>query len=129
MWVPVPDELPFACAITGASAASDGPFFKHDVQFRDAGDPDRVVTLFFSVGALRLMADSLGSPVMIVDRRVWDELNRSLADSATRLQDTRFELNRLRESIPVDVDALADRLVDAMSDRFARKTGPKPRGA
>lgn len=126
VWVPVPDEPPFRCVLTGASAVSDGPFFKHDVQFRDFVEPDRPVTLFFSSLALRLMAESPGSPVEVVDAG-WP---REMRETVAGLRDEVGVLSdRVEDSglAMVDVDALADRLVGVLSEQFARKAGRKPK--
>lgn len=144
-WVTQPARYPHRCLTTFQSDAEHGPYLDTGLDYFQPMIDERGRTrvrpvmhrLYLSGDAIAQWAGANGSPIAVLDAaleteraQALDQARQELDAAKARVEELEAEVALLRErSAPVDEEALAQRLADAMEGRFARKTGPKPRRA
>ncbi len=125
-WVPVPPQFPHRCHRTGQSEEADGPFFCEGWWFAELVEPghidDREHQLIHSAQWIREMCEAPGSPFVLLTKEKSEELAVRLAQAQDRILALEADIAGRPEEIH-----LAQIDFDALDERYAKKTGPKPK--
>lgn len=128
LWVAEPRKAPHQCRRSGRASVADGPYFEDSLPYCEAPGDDRELTNYISLGWLRAITEAPGSPVVLMEREVEQELQRKLADLTAERDDLARQLAEATAPAPspIDEEALASALIIRLDDRYARRAGRKP---
>ena len=91
-WMPAPRAIPHRCVVT--RQGGDGPFWEGPLYYFAAGRnaegrlklaSPQVQRLYFSAQGLTSVLNEPGSPLVAVDREVWDDTKAALAEAEGEL--------------------------------------------
>ncbi len=141
-WEPQPLAPPHVCALTNSSEPSVGPFYESNLAFMSPfrGEDGEIrvkpqmQTLYLSAQAIREMCAEPGSPLIALERETMDDLHATLAVGNQRANDLEDRVQELQSEIEVLTRHLSpipdpNDLIPLLDERYARKTGPKPKAA
>lgn len=138
-WIDKPPHHPHRCALTLQSTAPDGPYYATGLSFFSAHSgphgpvPGRAPEqLYLSPQAFREALGADGSPLvaiptddLIAERLESQRVLLERDDLALQLEEATARIAELEANL--DPDRVADAVVTRLDERYARRTGPKPR--
>ena len=136
VWV---EKAPVPCRATGRDD-SGGPFVVEDIRmFRAEMTAEGVqlgstyaMPLVASASYVRRMCDAPGSPFVLLTRDQFAEMNALAGEHGAltaRVAELEAELESARALESTVDKVLSNGLLERLDERFAKKTGPKPKAA
>lgn len=144
-WVSHPERYPHRCPWAHQGAPDDGPYLDTGLiyfaarEIENRIEPDRRESaLVISPQALIESGDLPGSPIVVLHRKGWEDDNAERWRLYEEVEGLKLECERLEEEladthaqleVAGDPEALVSALEARLDERYARKTGPKPKAA